>query len=110
MEGTAFALWPIMWIPFTFNALLLYNVTVSSYRFDGLRKWLLSSLPDDRRVVLVVIGFCFGALLEGVAESGTPVTICSALLISVGWKPLDAVVITLIFDTAPVAFGALGRR
>jgi len=106
LEGTAFALWPILWIPF--NALLLYNITVSSGRFDGLRRWLLSSLPDDRRVVLVVIGFCFGALLEGVAGSGTPVAICSALLIAVGWKPIDAVVITLIFDTAPVAFGALG--
>jgi lactate permease len=106
LEGTAFALWPILWIPF--NALLLYNLTVSSGRFAALREWLLINLPNDRRVVLIVIGFCFGSLLEGVAGSGTPVAIGSALLISVGWKPLDAVVITLIFDTAPVAFGALG--
>lgn len=106
LEGTAFALWPILWIPF--NALLLYNLTVSSGRFDALREWLLIYLPNDRRVVLIVIGFCFGSLLEGVAGSGTPVAIGSALLVAVGWKPLDAVVITLIFDTAPVAFGALG--
>ncbi|MGF6440727.1 L-lactate permease [Paraburkholderia youngii] len=106
LEGTAFALWPILWIPF--SALLLYNLTVSSGHFDALRSWLLVNLPNDRRVVVVVIGFCFGALLEGVAGSGTPVAIGSALLISVGWSPLEAVVMTLIFDTAPVAFGALG--
>ena len=58
--------------------------------------------------MLVVIGFCFGCLLEGIAGFGTPVAITSALLILVGFPPLEALTFTLIFNTAPVAFGALG--
>jgi lactate permease len=104
--GATFALWPVMWI--VFNALLLYNVAVRSGRFDQFRDWVLNHLPNDRRVVLVVIGFCFGALLEGIAGFGTPVAITSSLLILVGYPPLEALVFTLIFNTAPVAFGALG--
>ena len=56
----------------------------------------------------MVIGFCFGALLEGIAGFGTPVAITSSLLILVGFPPLEALVFVLIFNTAPVAFGALG--
>jgi len=104
--GVVFALWPVMWI--VVNALLLYNVAVASGRFDAFRAWVLEHLPDDRRVVLVVIGFCFGCLLEGIAGFGTPVAITSALLIMVGFPPLEALTFTLIFNTAPVAFGALG--
>jgi lactate permease len=105
-NGVVFALWPVMWI--VFNALLLYNVAVSSGRFDAFRTWLIRHLPDDRRVILIVIGFCFGALLEGIAGFGTPVAITSSLLILVGFPPLEALVFVLIFNTAPVAFGALG--
>jgi lactate permease len=104
--GIVFALWPVMWI--VFSALLLYNIAVISGRFDAFREWLLANLPNDRRVVLVVIGFCFGCLLEGIAGFGTPVAITSALLIMVGMPALDALTFTLIFNTAPVAFGALG--
>jgi lactate permease len=104
--GVVFALWPVMWI--VFNALLLYNIAVASGRFDAFRDWVLNHLPDDRRIVLVVIGFCFGCLLEGIAGFGTPVAITSALLILVGFPPLEALTFTLIFNTAPVAFGALG--
>jgi lactate permease len=106
LHGATFALWPVMWI--VFNALLLYNIAVHSGRFDAFRSWLLTHLPDDRRVVLVVVGFCFGALLEGIAGFGTPVAITSSLLILVGFPPLEALVFVLIFNTAPVAFGALG--
>lgn len=104
--GAVFALWPVMWI--VVNALVLYNVAVISGRFDAFRRWVVQHLPNDRRVVLIVIGFCFGCLLEGVAGFGTPVAITSALLIALGFKPLEALVFTLIFNTAPVAFGALG--
>jgi lactate permease len=89
-------------------ALLLYNIAVESGRFDAFRHWIIAHMPNDRRVVLVVIGFCFGALLEGVSGFGTPVAITSSLLILVGFPPLEAVVFVLIFNTAPVAFGALG--
>ena len=104
--GAVFALWPVMWI--VFNALLLYNIAVASGRFDAFRDWVLEHLPNDRRIVLVVIGFCFGCLLEGISGFGTPVAITSALLILVGYPPLEALTFTLIFNTAPVAFGALG--
>ncbi|MDR3530447.1 MAG: L-lactate permease [Rhodopila sp.] len=106
VAGAVFALWPVMWI--VFNALLLYNIAVASGRFDAFRDWVLDHLPDDRRIVLVVIGFCFGCLLEGISGFGTPVAITSALLILVGFPPLEALTFTLIFNTAPVAFGALG--
>ena len=104
--GAVFAVWPVMWI--VVNGLLLYNIAVVSGRFDAFREWIVDHMPDDRRVVLVVIGFCFGCLLEGVAGFGTPVAITSALLILVGYPPLEALTFTLIFNTAPVAFGALG--
>jgi lactate permease len=106
LNGAVFALWPVMWI--VVNALLLYNIAVHSGRFDAFRTWIVMNLPNDRRVVLVVIGFCFGALLEGISGFGTPVAITSSLLILVGYPPLEALVFVLIFNTAPVAFGALG--
>jgi lactate permease len=104
--GATFALWPVMWI--VANALLLYNIAVRSGRFDAFRDWMVHHLPNDRRVALVVVGFCFGALLEGVSGFGTPVAITTALLIALGFQPLEALVYTLLFNTAPVAFGALG--
>jgi len=104
--GATFALWPVMWI--VVNALLLYNIAVRSGRFDAFRTWVITHLPNDRRVVLVVVGFCFGALLEGIAGFGTPVAITSSLLILIGFPSLEALVFVLIFNTAPVAFGALG--
>ena len=106
LSGAAFALWPVMWI--VFNALLLYNIAVRSGRFDAFRNWVASYLPNDRRIVLLVVGFCFGALLEGVSGFGTPVAITSSLLILVGYPPIQALMFVLIFNTAPVAFGALG--
>ena len=104
--GATFALWPVMWI--VFNALVIYNIAVISGRFDAFRRWVLAHLPNDRRIMLVVIGFCFGSLLEGVAGFGTPIAITSALLIALGFHPIEAVVFTVMFNTAPVAFGALG--
>src|SRR5450755_22299 len=104
--GAVFALRPVMWL--VFNALLLYNIAVISGRFDAFRDWMLVHLPNDRRVILVVIGFCFGCLLEGISGFGTPVAITSSLLILIGFPPLEALVFVLIFNTAPVAFGALG--
>ena len=104
--GMALALVPVMWI--VFNALLLYNIAVKTGRFDQFRQWMLDHLPDDRRLVLLVVAFSFGCLLEGISGFGTPVAITSALLIALGFPALEALTFTLIFNTAPVAFGALG--
>jgi lactate permease len=106
LNGAVFALWPVMWI--VVNALLLYNVAVASGRFDAFRAWVIRHLPNDRRVVLIAIGFCFGALLEGIAGFGAPVAITASLLIMCGFPALEALVFVLIFNTTPVAFGALG--
>jgi lactate permease len=106
LSGATFALWPVMWL--VFNGLLLYNLSVRSGRFEAFRSWLSANLPNDRRIVLVVVGFCFGALLEGIAGFGTPVAITSSLLILIGFPAIEALVFVLIFNTAPVAFGALG--
>ena len=105
-NGAVFALWPVMWI--VICALFVYNIAVASGRFDAFRDWVIKHLPNDRRVVLIVIAFCFGALLEGVAGFGSPVAITSSLLILCGFPPLEALVFVLIFNTTPVAFGALG--
>src|ERR1700678_339064 len=105
-NGAIFALWPVMWI--VINALFLYNIAVTSGRFDAFRSWIITHLPNDRRVVLIAIGFCFGALLEGVAGFGAPVAITASLLIMCGFPALEALVFVLIFNTTPVAFGALG--
>jgi lactate permease len=106
LDGVAFALWPIMWV--VFGALVLYNVAVQSGRFDAFRRWVIQHLPNDRRIVLIVVGYCFGALLEGVSGFGAPVAITASLLIMLDFKPIDAIVYSLLFNTAPVAFGSLG--
>ncbi|KAI7907369.1 lactate permease [Cokeromyces recurvatus] len=105
-NGVVFANWPVMWI--VVNAMFVYNITVFSGLFDYFRRWILAYTPPDTRIILLIIGYCFGALLEGVAGFGTPGAICSSLMVSVGFDPLDALTYTLLFDTTPVAFGALG--
>jgi lactate permease len=106
LNGFAFALWPVMWI--VWNAMWLYNITVRTGKFDTFRRWMIHEVPPDRRILLLIIGFSFGALMEGIAGFGTPVAIASALLIGLGFPVLEALTLTLIFNTSPVAFGALG--
>ncbi|ORX55785.1 lactate permease [Hesseltinella vesiculosa] len=105
-NGIVYANWPIMWI--VVNAMIIFNVAVVTGIFDLFRRWIVAYTPGDQRVVLLIIGYAFGALLEGVAGFGTPGAICSAMLVSLGFEPIDALTYTLIFDTTPVAFGALG--
>ena len=106
LNGFAFALVPVMWI--VWNAMWLYNITVRSGKFELFRRWMVYNVPADRRILLLIIGFSFGALMEGISGFGTPVAIGSALLIALGFSAIDAITITLIFNTTPVAFGALG--
>ncbi len=104
LEGAAFGLFPIMWI--VINALWIFNMTVETGDFAVLRR-AFSSVSTDQRVQVIIIAFCFGALLEALAGFGTPVAICGAILVGLGFKPMKAVAVALIADTAPVAFGAI---
>lgn len=106
LNGMVFALVPVMWI--VWSAMWLYNIAVRTGKFELFRRWMIHNVPADKRILMLIIGFSFGALMEGIAGFGTPVAIGSALLIGLGFPILDALAITLIFDTAPVAFGALG--
>ncbi|HZU02971.1 MAG TPA: L-lactate permease [Ktedonobacteraceae bacterium] len=106
LNGFVFALLPVMWI--VWNAMWLYNVTVRSGKFDLFRRWMIYNVPPDKRILLLLIAFSFGALLEGVAGFGTPVAIGGALLVALGFPAVEAVTLTLMFNTTPVAFGALG--
>ncbi len=103
-EGAVFGLWPIMWI--VVNALWIFNMTEESGHFAVLRR-AFSTVSDDLRVQVVVIAFCFGALLEALAGFGTPVAICGIMLVGLGVKPVKAAAVALVADTAPVAFGAI---
>jgi lactate permease len=103
--GAAYGLLPIGWI--VLNAVFLYTLTVDSGTFATVKRSVLA-LSDDRRVQALLIAFSFGAFLEGAAGFGTPVAVSAALLSGAGFRPLDAAVLSLLANTAPVAFGALG--
>ncbi|MBV9916558.1 MAG: L-lactate permease [Solirubrobacterales bacterium] len=104
-EGAVFGLWPIMWI--VVNALWIFNMTDATGYFGVLRR-SFAAISDDMRVQVVVIAFCFGALLEALAGFGTPVAICGVMLVGLGVHPVKAAAVSLVADTAPVAFGAIG--
>lgn len=104
--GLVYALWPIMWIVFT--ALWLYNLAVDTGKFDLLRRWMEAHASGDRRIQAIMVAFCFGALLEGTAGFGAPVAVAAFLLVALGFTARRAVALSLIANTAPVAFGALG--
>ncbi len=103
--GAAYGFLPIGWI--VLNALFLYSLTVATGQFDVL-KASVGRLSDDRRIQALLVAFAFGAFIEGASGFGTPVAICSALLIGLGFTPLYAAGLSLIANTAPVAFGAIG--
>jgi lactate permease len=103
-EGAAFGFFPILWI--VINAIWVYNLTVASGHFDVLRR-SFEKVSPDLRVQAIIIAFCFGALLEALAGFGTPVAITVVMLVALGFEPLKAAAVSLVANTAPVAFGAL---
>ncbi len=103
--GALFGLLPIGWI--VLNIIFLHQLTEEDGSFKVLQH-SLSSITDDRRLQLLLIAFAFGAFFEGAAGFGTPVAVTAALLIGLGFKPLAASGLSLIANTAPVAYGALG--
>ncbi len=104
-NGAAFGLFPIGWI--VLSAIFAYDVSVATGKFEILKR-SIATLADDRRIQVLLIAFSFGAFIEGAAGFGTPVAISAAMLIGLGFKPLQAAGLALIGNTAPVAFGALG--
>ena len=104
-HGMAFGLWPISWI--VVSAVFFYNLSVESGDFDVIRR-SLSRLTGDRRIQLLLVAFCFGALIEGIAGFGAPVAISASMLAGLGFEPIMAAALALIANTAPVAFGSLG--
>lgn len=105
LYGAAYGLFPIGWI--ILNLIFLYQLTVDKGLFAVLRSSLAGLAPDPR-VQVILVAFSFGAFFEGAAGFGTPVAVTAAILIQLGFKPLAASGLSLIANTAPVAFGALG--
>lgn len=105
LYGAAYGLLPIGWI--ILNLIFLYQLTVDKGLFTVLRGSLGTIAPDPR-IQVILIAFCFGAFFEGAAGFGTPVAITAAILMQLGFQPLQASGLSLIANTAPVAFGALG--
>ena len=103
--GVAYGLLPIGWI--VLNVMFLYRVTEERGVFLALQR-AITGITTDRRLQLLLIAFCFGAFFEGAAGFGTPVAVTGAMLIGIGFPPLEASALSLIANTAPVAFGALG--
>jgi lactate permease len=103
--GAGYGLFPIGWI--VLNVIFLYQLTNERGYFDILRH-SITGLTQDRRLQLLLVAFSFGAFIEGACGFGTPVAVTGAILIGLGFTPLSASGLSLIANTAPVAFGALG--
>src|SRR6266496_3026750 len=103
--GVVVGFFPIGWI--VLNVIFLYRITVETGRFELLQR-AIGGVTTDRRLQLLLIAFAFGAFFEGASGFGTPVAITGAVLIGLGFSPLAASGLSLIANTAPVAYGALG--
>lgn len=105
LHGALYGLLPICWV--IIGAMFLYNVTVSSGQFEIIKNFM-ASITTDRRLQALLVAFSFGAFLEGAAGMGAPVAITAAMLVGLGFNPLYAAGISLVANTAPVAFGSVG--
>jgi lactate permease len=103
--GVVAGFFPIGWI--VLNVIFLYQVTVATGRFELLKR-AVGGVTEDRRLQLLLIAFSFGAFFEGASGFGTPVAITGSILLGLGFSPLAASGLSLIANTAPVAYGALG--
>src|SRR5213075_3402392 len=103
--GVVAGFFPIGWI--VLNVIFLYQVTVSTGRFELLKR-AVGGVTEERRLQLLLIAYSFGAFFEGASGFGTPVAVTGAMLIGLGFSPLAASGLSLIANTAPVAYGALG--
>ncbi len=103
--GILSGLWPIGYI--VLMAVWLYKLAVKSGKFDVIRA-SIATISDDQRIQVILIAFCFGAFLEGVAGFGVPIAICAALLVELGFKPIKSAMLCLLANAASGAYGAIG--
>src|SRR5579871_4950852 len=103
--GAAYGLFPIGWI--VFSSILLYRVALETGKFEVIKN-SMGHLTSDRRMQALLIAFAFGAFIEGAAGFGTPVAVAAAMLAGLGFSPFIAAAISLLCNTAPVAFGSIG--
>ena len=103
--GALTGFFPIGWI--ILNVIFLYRLTVEKGWFEIMQR-SIGGITTDRRLQLLLIAFCFGAFFEGASGFGTPVAVTGAVLMGLGFSPLAAAGLSLIANTAPVAYGALG--
>lgn len=103
--GALFGLFALGWM--VFAAILLFDIVVASGRFEDIRR-SLASVSSDPRIQALLVAFAFGAFIEGASGAGTPVAICATLLAGLGFPPFLAAGISLLANTAPVAYGAMG--
>ena len=103
--GAIFGLFPISWI--VFWALILYEITVRTGKFEIIKE-SIGSITSDRRMQALLIAFAFGAFIEGCAGFGTPVAVAAAMMVGLGFSSFYASSICLLANTAPVAFGSIG--
>ncbi len=103
--GGCFGIFPISWI--VFWALVLYEITVQTGKFEIIKD-SIGSVTSDKRMQALLIAFAFGAFIEGCAGFGTPVAVAAAMLVGLGYSSLYASSICLLANTAPVAFGSIG--
>lgn len=103
--GAGYGVLPVCWI--ILPVIFVYDLTVQTGRFVTLQQ-SLTGVTADSRLQLLLIAFALGAFFEGTSGFGTPVAVCSVILISLGFRPLQAAGLSLLANTAPVAFGAMG--
>ncbi|MGB9683250.1 MAG: L-lactate permease [bacterium] len=105
LDGILSSIYPIIWT--IFSALFTYRLLCEIKAIDGIRR-SLSGISNDRLIQAVIVAFCFGSLLEGIAGFGTSVIVPSAILVSLGFPPYQSAVISLISNTVPVVYAAVG--
>lgn len=105
LEGFASALWPIILV--IIAAIFTYNLSLRTGAMDVIKR-LLSSVSNDKRVIILLIGWCFGGFLEGMAGFGTAIAIPAGMLYGMGMNPITACLVCMLANAFPTAFGSVG--
>lgn len=105
LEGVAMAIWPIVLV--IIAAVFTYNLTVHSKAMEVIKS-MMTSISSDRRILVILIGWCFGGFLEGMAGFGVAIAIPASMLYALGFSPIEAILACLIANGGPTMFGSIG--